>query len=237
MEDRREKAGKWQEFGVVECFMRVAFGQFAFDSERRELTASGRAVHLSPKAFQLLAFLLERRPRAVSKEDLYAHLWPDTFVEEANLKNLVVEIRAALGDDRRAPRFVKTLYGYGYAFIAGVTEKARVLSADAGAFFLQYYSRHFPLSEGENLIGRDSGCAAVIDQPDVSRYHARIFVSGTDATIEDLGSKNGTFIAGEKIDAKTNLAPGSEIQLGETVLSFYRRDPQQSTRSAKRPKS
>lgn len=213
--------------------MRVSFGEFSFDSELRELTSGGLPVHLSPKAFQLLAFLIERRPRAVSKEDLYAHLWPATFVEEANLKNLVAEIRAALHDQPRAPRFVKTLYGHGYAFIAGAVELDRADPLpESATCFLQHYSRTFLLSRGENVVGRDPTCAAVIDEPDVSRYHARIVTDGETATIEDLGSKNGTFVDGVKIREKTALAPGSEIRLGETVLSFFRRDTLQSTKSA-----
>jgi DNA-binding winged helix-turn-helix (wHTH) protein len=217
--------------------MRVSFGEFSFDSELRELASGGQAVHLSPKAFQLLAFLIERRPRAVSKEDLYAHLWPATFVEEANLKNLVAEVRAALKDDPRAPRFVKTLYGYGYSFIAGAVGGDRAPAM--GACFLRYLSRHFPLGEGENVIGRDPACAVVIDEPDVSRYHARIVVSASAATIEDLGSKNGTFVDGEPIQGKVPLAPGKEVRLGETPLTFYCREALPSTRSAsfsKRPR-
>jgi DNA-binding winged helix-turn-helix (wHTH) protein len=212
--------------------MRVSFGEFSFDSELRELTSRRSLVHLSPKAFQLLALLIERRPRAVSKEDLYAHLWPATFVEEANLKNLVVEIRAALGDDPRAPRFAKTLYGHGYAFIAGATELDRKsASPESTTCFLQYYSRIFQLREGENVVGRDPTCAAVIEEPDVSRYHARIVIAGDLATIEDLDSKNGTFVEGVRIRSKVALPPGSEIRLGETVLSFRRRDALQSTKS------
>jgi DNA-binding winged helix-turn-helix (wHTH) protein len=213
--------------------MRVSFGEFAFDSERRELTSDGLPVHLSPKAFQLLAFLIEHRPRAMAKEDLYAHLWPATFVEEANLKNLVAEIRAALGDDPRAPRFVKTLYGHGYAFIAA-TARLDATSAlpEKANWFLQHYSRMLGLGEGENVVGRDPARAAVVDEPDVSRYHARIVIAGDSVTIEDLGSKNGTFVDGARIREKTNLAPGSEIGLGATVLWFRRRGALQSTKSA-----
>ena len=213
--------------------MRVSFGEFSFDSELRELTSRGLPVHLSPKAFQLLAFLIEHRPRALAKEDLYAHLWPATFVEEANLKNLVAEIRAALGDDPRAPRFVKTLYGHGYAFIGGATELDRTSPLpESASWFLQFYSRTFVLSQGENVVGRDPACAAVIDEPDVSRYHARILIAGDSATIEDLGSKNGTFVDGVRIREKTALSPGNEIRLGATVLSFRGRDALQSTKSA-----
>lgn len=213
--------------------MRVSFGQFDFDSDVRELTSRGLPVHLSPKAFQLLSFLIERRPRAVSKEDLYAHLWPATFVEEANLKNLVAEIRAALQDDPRAPRFVKTLYAHGYAFIAGTAERGRASTSPENAMcFLQHYSRSFALSEGENVVGRDPACAVVIEEPDVSREHARIAIDRDSVTIEDLGSKNGTFVDGVRIREKHALSPGSEIRLGETVLTFRRRDALLSTKSA-----
>jgi DNA-binding winged helix-turn-helix (wHTH) protein len=212
--------------------MRVAFGEYTFDSETRELARGGQSVHLSPKAFQLLAFVIERRPRAVSKEELYAHLWPATYVEEANLKNLTAEVRSALKDDPRAPRFIKTLYGYGYAFIAGATEHDAATPPATGAFFLRHFSRHFPLAGGENLIGRDPGCAVAIDAPDVSRYHARIVVSESSATIEDLGSKNGTFVEGVRIGGKTPLPAGAAIRLGETTLSFHHRDALASTKTA-----
>lgn len=213
--------------------MRVSFGEFSFDSDLRELTVRDLPVHLSPKAFQLLAFLIEHRPRAVAKEDLYAHLWPATFVEEANLKNLVAEIRAALGDDPRAPRFVKTLYAHGYAFIAGTAKLDRTSPLpEKASWFLQHYSRTLVLGEGENVVGRDPACAAVIDEADVSRYHARIVIAGDAVTIEDLASKNGTFVNGARIREKTALTPGSEIGLGATVLWFRRRDALQSTKSA-----
>ena len=207
--------------------MRVTFGEFTYDEALRELTSRGQRVHLSPKAFQLLGYLLAQRPRAVTKEDLYAHLWPDTFVEEANLKNLVVEVRSALGDDRRAPRFIKTIYGFGYSFIAGVTA-----NQESGNCFLRYFSRHFALVEGENVLGRDPTCTPMIDELDVSRYHARITINGDAATIEDLGSKNGTYVAGARITAVVPLEPGSEIRLGLTPLTFHRRDVLESTRSA-----
>lgn len=96
--------------------MRLEFGEFAFDSATREVLRGAEAVHLSPKAFQLLLMLIERRPAAISKQDLQSGLWPDTFVSEANLGVLVAEIRSALGDNAREPRFIRTVYGFGYAF-------------------------------------------------------------------------------------------------------------------------
>lgn len=102
--------------------MRVLFGDNTFDSAARTLVRGGGGVRLSGKAFQLLELLLAARPNPVSKEDLFARLWPDTFVSEANLASLVKEIRAATGDDARAPRFVRTVHRFGYAFHAPVTE-------------------------------------------------------------------------------------------------------------------
>lgn len=96
--------------------MRIRFGSFTLDLESRQLTNAGEDIHLEPKAFELLSALVLERPKALSKADLQERLWPGTFVAEANLSNLVAEIRAALGDPARAPKFVRTAHGFGYAF-------------------------------------------------------------------------------------------------------------------------
>ncbi|MEO7792019.1 MAG: winged helix-turn-helix domain-containing protein [Vicinamibacterales bacterium] len=96
--------------------MRIRFGPFTLDLESRQLTNAGEEIHLEPKAFDLLSALVLERPKALSKGDLQERLWPGTFVAEANLSNLVAEIRAALGDPARAPKFVRTAHGFGYAF-------------------------------------------------------------------------------------------------------------------------
>ena len=88
--------------------MTVRFGDLEFDAEARQLYRNGSAVHLTGKAFELLKLLLERRPAAMSKAEIQEHLWPDTFVSEANLPTLVAEIRDGLGDDARQPRFLRT---------------------------------------------------------------------------------------------------------------------------------
>lgn len=103
--------------------MPVDFGGFTLDESRRQLFKGAEAVHLSPKAFQLLSILVAERPRAVSKKDLQDRLWPDTFVTEGNLSSAVAELRSALGDDRRESRFIRTLYGFGYSFAATIDQK------------------------------------------------------------------------------------------------------------------
>jgi serine/threonine-protein kinase len=102
--------------------MRLLFGDCTFDSDARTLTRGGESVRVSGKAFQLLELLLGARPNPISKTALFAQLWPDTFVSEANLASLVKEIRAAIGDDARAPRYVRTVHRFGYAFSGAVTE-------------------------------------------------------------------------------------------------------------------
>ncbi len=95
---------------------RVHFGEFVLDMDARELVRGSSVVRLSPKAFKLLEVLVESRPKALSKITLQERLWPNTFVVEKNLVNLIAEIREALGDDSTHPRFVRTVHRFGYAF-------------------------------------------------------------------------------------------------------------------------
>src|SRR6185436_12510804 len=101
--------------------MRLRFGPCMLDLDTRQLVRNGREIHLTPKAYALLDALISDRPKVVSKADLQHRLWPDTFVVEANLSALVAEIRTALGDRARAPRYVRTVHGFGYAFCATAT--------------------------------------------------------------------------------------------------------------------
>ncbi|HVT03115.1 MAG TPA: winged helix-turn-helix domain-containing protein [Thermoanaerobaculia bacterium] len=104
--------------------MRLQFGDCTFDSEARTLRRLGADVRLSGKAFQLLETLLQARPKVLSKEELFSRIWPDTFVSEANLAGLVKEVRAAIGDAARAPRYIRTAHRFGYAFSGEVAELA-----------------------------------------------------------------------------------------------------------------
>jgi pSer/pThr/pTyr-binding forkhead associated (FHA) protein len=76
------------------------------------------------------------------------------------------------------------------------------------------------LLEGKNVIGRAADAAVPIDSPGISRYHARIVVTRGEATLEDLGSKNGTHLNGSRITAPCRLSDGNEIRLGGLVLTF-----------------
>ena len=172
--------------------MRAFFGEFVLDSARRELRRRDRAVRISPKALGLLELLIEERSRAVPKDEIRARLWRGTIVSEASLARLATELRAALGDDAREPRFVRTVHGFGYAFSGEVVEEPA--PSRASVCRLVWDNRRIPLANGENVVGRASDAAVTIDSTRVSRHHACITVSGSRATLEDLGSKNGTFV-------------------------------------------
>jgi DNA-binding winged helix-turn-helix (wHTH) protein len=204
--------------------VRVVFGDCEFDSGRRLLLRHGSTTALSPKAFQLLEFLLDRRPEAISKSELLTHLWPETFVSDASLHNLMAEIRTALGDDSRAARYVRTIPRFGYAFhgdarSAPSVDVALSKFAQPGPRVVSG-SREWVLAEGLNLVGRDSDCAVRIDSNTVSRHHARIFVTRGQATIEDLGSKNGTYVNEQPVNLPVVLQDESQIRIGSVKMTY-----------------
>jgi DNA-binding winged helix-turn-helix (wHTH) protein len=203
--------------------MILQFGDVTFDDGTRQVHRGETAVHISPKAFDLLAALLRERPRAVSKGELHAILWPETFVADANLAVLVAEIRDALGDDSKASRFVRTVHRFGYAFHGDVVElPARHPSAApaSSTYWLVAEFRQIPLLPGDNLVGRDPGGQVWLDAPGVSRQHARITVNGDRVILTDLRSKNGTRVRGELVTADVVLADGDEIWFGACAVTL-----------------
>jgi DNA-binding winged helix-turn-helix (wHTH) protein len=204
---------------------RIRFGDVLFDFSTRRVFRADTEVHLSGKALELLKFLIEQRPKALSKQDLHAHLWPDTFVTDANLPSLIAEVRQAIGDDARNPKYVATLHGFGYAFRGLAIAES---SGPAGDWRLIGAGLEIRLSEGENLIGRDGLGGATLAHT-VSRHHARIRVAESGITIEDLGSKNGTFVNGEQVTGLRKLADGDEVRIGSFLLTFRERSTDSAT--------
>jgi DNA-binding winged helix-turn-helix (wHTH) protein len=97
------------------------FGPFALDSRRRTLTRADSPISLTPKAFDVLLFLLQNPNRLVTKEELLQAVWGDTFVEEGNLTQYVYFLRKALGDNSEDTRLIVTIARKGYQFTARVT--------------------------------------------------------------------------------------------------------------------
>ena len=215
--------------------MKVRFGSFLFDSGARELVriptaGAGRAdpaplpVHLSPKAFDVLEVLLARRPNVVGKDVLLDQVWPGKVVEEANLAIVIGEVRKALGDDSRSPAIVVTVSRRGYRFAAAAQE----IGAEAPRrepdpvlkSWLTWNDKTLPLRDGENLVGRHPGCAIWINASGVSRTHARIVASADGITVEDQGSRNGTFVNGTRISGRHVLVDGNTITFGSETAVF-----------------
>ena len=203
--------------------VRVQFAEFTLDTEARQLFERSREVHLSPKAFELLRILVEERPRAISKQELLDRVWPGTFVSDASLARSVSELRTALNDHSRSAGFIQTVHGFGYRFVearAAANAMAATFVDDELVCWLVNQSYEFQIAEGEHVIGRDPGAGIRLDSPRVSRTHARLVRRGRDASIEDLGSKNGTFVGGARISEATPLHDGDEVQIGPITFRF-----------------
>jgi DNA-binding winged helix-turn-helix (wHTH) protein len=198
------------------------FGRFSLNSDTREVFGDGREVRLSPKAFDLLLLLIQHRARALPKTELQELLWPTTFVGETNLATLVAEIRRALGDTAADSDYVRTVHRFGYRFVAEVVETATTPAHTKSGrrMYLTTPDRQFALSEGAVEIGRSATVAIRVDAAGVSRRHARIVVSGGEARVEDLSSKNGTFVDGKPVSGVRLLRDGDEIRIGPVSLTF-----------------
>jgi DNA-binding winged helix-turn-helix (wHTH) protein len=200
------------------------FDRFCLDSDGKLLLRGGEPVHLTPRAFRLLELLIRQRPKAVSKRELLEHVWAGTIVEEANLKSLVLEIRSALADRGGSVDPIRTVYGFGYAFAAPVDE-GKPAADPRDVVSLRWNGRPpLTLPEGAHLIGRRADCAVAIEAPSVSRVHARLEVTRDRMTIEDLRSKNGTFVGGMRVEGVAELLPRTRLRIGEVEVEVVRLD-------------
>lgn len=200
--------------------MTARFGAFVFDTGRRQLLRDGADVHLTPKAFDLLALLVERAPSVVPKAEIHTHLWPGTFVSDATLVGLVKEVRRALLDDQKGS-LIRTAHRVGYAF-AGLTEAdGPTRIAPAVTHWLEVGTRRIALQNGTNVIGRDPDAAVWIDVPGVSRRHAQITLEDGAATLEDLASKNGTLVGDRPVRGRVTLQHGDRILIATELLVFH----------------
>jgi DNA-binding winged helix-turn-helix (wHTH) protein len=219
-----ERIGRWQ------------FGEFVLDSGTRELLRNGQLVHLSPKAFHLLELLVACAPAALSKTDLQERVWPDAFVVEANLSHLVGELRAALGDDPAEPHYIRTVYGFGYAFKERPAPMgARAPGSHDLVCVLKWTDGRVVLMRGDYVIGRDPGADVVVESSTVSRRHARLSVGNETVTLEDLASRNGTFVGERRVQGSTPLSDHDEITVGAVPMYVRLYTGAASTETLRRP--
>ena len=189
------------------------------------LSRGEETVRLELKLMEVLVYLAERTGELVSKRELIDAVWKVEVISDGTLTRAIALLRKALGDEARNPRFIETIPKRGYRFIAPVKFLDATHSTDL-RFKVEVSDGEIPLAEGENLIGRDPEATVRIDIGGMSRRHAMIVVDGAYATLEDLDSKNGTYLRGRRVQKPTRLAHGDEIRIGHKVarLTFVVED-------------
>lgn len=158
---------------------------------------------------------MDQAPKAFTKTELLDHLGAGTAVSHHAVAKLVSDVRALIGDSAQRPGVIRTVPGFGYAFDVGIEDHAARTSAR-----LTWANRDYPLHEGENIIGRGSDVDVAIYAAIVSRRHARLVVHRTSAYLEDLGSKNGTFVADSRIAEPRLLRDGDVIRVGDYYFIY-----------------
>jgi DNA-binding winged helix-turn-helix (wHTH) protein len=198
----------------------LSFDAFTLDVSRGCLRRGGEDVKLRPKSFDVLKYLVENPGRLVGKEELIRAVWRNAFVTDNSLVQCLIEIRRALGDDAQA--IIRTVPRRGYIFDTSVIEADHTAPNGRAPIihWLICEGREQSLPDGSHLIGRDVSASISLRSPTVSREHARVVIGGGVAMLEDLGSKNGTFVHGEAVTAPVRLADGDEIRIGAFKLIF-----------------
>ena len=206
-----------------------SFGPLRLDLNTGELRDGANEIPLEPRVFALLVYLVENAGRVIPREELLEAIWPETHVTDDSLSKAVASLRDALRDDVREPRYLLTLPRRGYKFVATVSEDRTPAGC---AYHILYGLQDFILAPGENIIGRSGDAAVRIRSDDVSRHHARVIISPNGARIEDLGSRNGTIVGGERIEHPRDLNDGDEIIIGGAKLLFQISRATRSTATA-----
>ena len=184
------------------------------------ISHDGREVRLRPRAMDVLIVLAFAAGKLVAKRDLIDQVWRTEFVGDHALTQVIAELRSALGDDARNPSFIENIPRRGYRMVAAVMPVAESVHSGRGVsmpFKLETDHGSHPLIQGQNVIGRTDDADISINKTEVSRCQAVITVQGTSAVIEDLGSKNGTFLNGRQLDGPAALNNGDEIWIGRSV--------------------
>lgn len=187
------------------------------------ISRDGTVVRLRPRAMDVLVVLAAAAGTLAAKQQLVDAVWRTEFVSDHALTQVIAELRAAFGDDARRPAYIENIPRRGYRLVAAVTPVAAAVPATRQVSLpckLRSDQGDHLLRQGANVIGRTGDADICIDRSEVSRCHARILVEGADATLEDLGSKNGTYLNGARLGQPTALSDGDEIWIGRSVARF-----------------
>jgi DNA-binding winged helix-turn-helix (wHTH) protein len=221
------------------------------------------SVHLEPKAMEVLLCLADHVGEVVPRRVLVDRVWSTEFITDSTLTHTIADLRRALADDARAPRFIETIPKRGYRLIADtvggprneptgrgsnpgheplaviVGEKVQ-LGHRAGSHFSDHVlclgDQEIPLIEPTIVFGRGQEADIQFLVSEVSRRHARVNVVNSEAVIEDLGSKNGTTVNNRAIDQPHRLRSGDAVGIGPTTM-IYRWLSVEPTRTSDTPES
>lgn len=159
---------------------RLSFGPFTVAPHERLVTRDGVAVPLGAKAFDALIALMSRPNEVVSKWDLMALVWPGITVEEANLRFHIAALRKALGDGKDGARYIATLSGRGYCFVAPISQ-TELPAARRSPPSMELPPVKLP-NRLQRMVGRDQAVAAISDKLLTSRFVAIVGPGGVGKT-------------------------------------------------------
>jgi DNA-binding winged helix-turn-helix (wHTH) protein len=201
-------------------------GDWLVEPMLNRVSLNDACVQLEHRVMAVLVCLAEHAGEVVTRRDLVDSVWDEGFVADNTITHAVTELRKAFGDDARDPRFIETIHRKGYRLVAPVfTEHPSRVTRSVGhhAYLAVVKDLEILLEEGENLIGRSPDVTITIPSMKVSRHHARITIAGSNASICDLESKNGTYLNGSKIDREWPLESGDVIGVGSATefIKFF----------------
>jgi predicted ATPase/DNA-binding winged helix-turn-helix (wHTH) protein len=174
------------------------FGPFRLSPTRRTLSRAGKPVRLGSRALDLLIALVENGKDLISKEDLLKRVWPDTFIEEANLRVHVAALRKLLGDEGTGDQYINTVAGRGYCFVAPVAHvEEAAAEAPAAVSSTPDVSFEFP-SSLTRVIGRTECVDAISNQLARRRFVTIVGPGGIGKTTVALA------VAAKLVDSQTD---------------------------------
>jgi len=211
-------------------------GDWLVEPELNRVSRGGSSYQLALKVMYVLVFLAEHAGTTVPKHRIIDAVWRTEFITENTLTQAIADLRRVLGDNARDPQFIETITKRGYRLIADVEildDAAPITPTTGLPCALVVDRQESALVAGDNLIGRATDAVVLLDSEEVSRHHAVVRVSMESATLEDLGSKNGTLLWGSRVGSPTPLKDGDEIAIGPVVLTFRVLSSLATTRSAR----
>jgi DNA-binding winged helix-turn-helix (wHTH) protein len=193
------------------------FGPFCLDIEEGRLLRDGQPLALTPKAYETLRFFVENSGQILEKEELMRKVWPDAFVEEGGLTRNISVLRKVLTSGIGAT-CIQTIPRRGYRFTAKV--RKRVETVPSLRWIGSQGREESLLLRGEEIVvGRKSDADLVLENPYISRHHAKLTRGTQGYLILDLDSSHGTFVNGQRID-RHELQSGDRIALGKERIEL-----------------